>query len=40
VIKDPELAAEAYRLEDAQISAQESRKKIRSEIEKRYIVAA
>ncbi len=30
VIKDPELAAEAYRLEGAEISADESRKQIRA----------
>jgi HAD superfamily hydrolase (TIGR01484 family) len=40
VIKDPELAAEAYRLEGAEVSAEESRKHIRAEIEKRYILAA
>ena len=40
VIKDPELAAEAYRLEGAEISADESRKQIRADIEKRYILAA
>lgn len=41
VIKDPELAAEAYRLEGRDdITAEESRKHIRSEIEKRYILAA
>lgn len=40
VIKDPELAAEAYRLEDTDISADESLKRIRSEIERRYILAA
>ena len=37
VIKDPELAAEAYRLEGSENTAEESRKHIRSEIEKRYI---
>jgi len=40
VIKDPELAAEAYRLEGAGVSAEESRKQIRADIEKRYILAA
>jgi len=40
VIKDPELAAEAYRLEGAEISAEQSRKQIRADIEKRYILAA
>jgi HAD superfamily hydrolase (TIGR01484 family) len=40
VIKDPELAAEAYRLEGSEISAAESRKQIRADIEKRYILAA
>jgi HAD superfamily hydrolase (TIGR01484 family) len=40
VIKDPELAAEAYRLEGMEMSAEESRKKIRADIEKRYILAA
>jgi hypothetical protein len=41
VIKDPELAAEAYRLEGRdEITAVESRKHIRSEIEKRYMLAA
>jgi len=40
VIKDPELAAEAYRLEGAEITAEESRKQIRADIEKRYILAA
>jgi HAD superfamily hydrolase (TIGR01484 family) len=40
VIKDEELAAQAYRLEDAGHSPGESRKRIRAEIEKRYILAA
>src|SRR5205823_7303974 len=40
VIKDPELAAEAYRLEGAEISAEESSKRISADIEKRYILAA
>ena len=40
VIKDPELALEAELLERADITAAESRTKIRSEIEHRYILAA
>jgi hypothetical protein len=40
VIKDPELAAEAYRLEGEEIEADKSRKEIRTHIEKRYILAA
>ena len=38
VIKDPELAAEADSVKDA--GAHESRKHIRAEIERRYILAA
>jgi len=41
VIKDPELAAEAERLEqDPNVTAEESRREIRSAVEKRYIPAA
>jgi hypothetical protein len=40
VIKDPELAVEAELMERAEVTAQESRKHIRSEIEHRYIAAA
>ena len=40
VIKDPELALQAELMERADITAEESRKKIRSEIEHRYILAA
>jgi hypothetical protein len=41
VIKDPDLAAEAERLErDRQISATASRSRVKEEIEKRYIVVA
>jgi len=41
VIKDPELAAHAELLEDDEaISAEQSRRQIREEIEKRYILAA
>lgn len=40
VIKDPDLALEAELMERADVTAQESRKHIRSEIERRYILAA
>jgi hypothetical protein len=40
VIKDPELALEAELMERADVTAEESRKHIRSEIEQRYILAA
>jgi hydroxymethylpyrimidine pyrophosphatase-like HAD family hydrolase len=40
VIKDPELAFEAERMERENATAEESRKHIRAEIEQRYIVAA
>jgi hypothetical protein len=40
VIKDPELALEAELMERADITAEESRKHIRSQIEQRYILAA
>ncbi len=40
VIKDPELAFEAERMERDDVSAEESRQHIRSEIEQRYILAA
>jgi hypothetical protein len=40
VIKDPELAAEAEWMESIEITAEESRKRIRAEIEQRYILAA
>jgi hypothetical protein len=40
VIKDPELALEAELMERGDIAADESRKHIRSEIERRYILAA
>jgi HAD superfamily hydrolase (TIGR01484 family) len=40
VIKDSELAVEAESMERADVTAAESRKHIRSEIEQRYIVAA
>src|SRR5262245_38407838 len=40
VIKDPDLAREAELMHRAGITAEESRKHIRSEIEKRYILAA
>jgi len=40
VIKDPELAVEAELMERGDVSAKESRKHIRAEIEERYILAA
>ena len=40
VIKDPELALQAELMERGDVNAEESRKRIRSEIEQRYIVAA
>lgn len=40
VIKDPELANEAELMERGDVTAEESRKHIRSEIEQRYILAA
>ena len=40
VIKDPDLALQAEAVERTEISAAQSRKHIRSEIEKRYILAA
>ena len=40
VIKDPELALQAELMQRGDVSADESRKHIRSEIEHRYIVAA
>jgi hypothetical protein len=40
VIKDPELALEAELMERSDVTAEESRKHIRSEIEQRYILAA
>jgi HAD superfamily hydrolase (TIGR01484 family) len=40
VIKDPELAAEAEWMETTDITAEESRRRIRAEIEQRYILAA
>ncbi|HYR89815.1 MAG TPA: HAD-IIB family hydrolase [Terriglobia bacterium] len=40
VIKDPELAAHAEKLEKVEITAEQSRKRIRTEIEQRYILAA
>jgi hypothetical protein len=40
VIKDPELALQTQLLERADINANESKKRIRSEIEQRYILAA
>src|SRR6266850_52665 len=39
VIKDPELAAHAEKLEKVEITAEQSRKRIRTEIEQRYILA-
>ena len=40
VIKDPELALQTQLLERGDVNADESRKRIRSEIEQRYILAA
>jgi len=40
VIKDLELAAEAAKMENIEITAEESRKRIRAEIEQRYTLAA
>lgn len=40
VIKDPELAREAERMEHQEITAEESRKYLRAELEHRYILAA
>ncbi len=40
VIKDPELAAEADRIRESALSPEESRGRIRAEIERRYILAA
>jgi len=40
VIKDPELALQAELMERGDVNAEESRKRIRSEIEQRYILAA
>jgi len=40
VIKDPDLALEAELMARADVNAEESRKHIRSEIERRYILAA
>jgi HAD superfamily hydrolase (TIGR01484 family) len=40
VIKDPELASKAKLMERDDVTAEESRKQIRSEIEQRYILAA
>ena len=40
VIKDPELALQTQLLERADVDAEESRKRIQSDIEHRYILAA
>jgi hypothetical protein len=40
VIKDPDLAAEAESMQRADVTAEGSRKHIREEIERRYILAA
>jgi HAD superfamily hydrolase (TIGR01484 family) len=40
VIKDPELALQTQLMERGDVDAEESRKRIRSEIEQRYILAA
>src|SRR5262249_27357963 len=40
VIKDPELGLQAQLVEREEVNAAESRKRIRSEIEQRYILAA
>lgn len=40
VIKDPELAAITEQMEKTEVAAEESRKRIRAEIEQRYILAA
>jgi len=40
VIKDPDLSAAAQALANSNLSAEETRKRIRAELERRYILAA